>query len=215
MKELVQRYAERIDNASMRERVLIFVAAALVLVFVVNALMIQPLRAKQRSLGGEVARMEAERRHVQSGLQHILVTQGADPDASNRARVAELRAELASLTQAIAQEQRRFTPPHRMREILEEMLERDRRLRVLDLKTLPVAEISTMQGQSARRVFRHGVEITLAGRYLDLYAYLQALESLPTQLYWGRAELAAATYPVTTLKLIVYTLSLEQAWLIV
>jgi MSHA biogenesis protein MshJ len=215
VKEWVQRYAERIDNASMRERVLIFIAAALVLVFVANALMIQPLRAKQRSLGGEIARMETELRNVQSGLQRILTTQGADPDARNRARVVELRAELESLTQSIAQEQRRFTPPQRMREILKEMLERDRRLKVLDLKTLPVAEISAMRGQSTRRVFRHGVEVTLAGRYLDLYAYLQALESLPSQLYWGRAELAVAEYPVTTLKLTVYTLSLEQAWLIV
>jgi len=64
-------------------------------------------------------------------------------------------------------------------------------------------------------VFRHGVELTLAGSYLDLYAYLSALEGLQTQLYWGRAEMSVAEYPVATLKLTVYTLSFDQAWLVV
>ena len=41
------------------------------------------------------------------------------------------------------------------------------------------------------------------------------LEGLPTQLYWGRAELVADVYPVLTLKLTVYTVSFDQAWLIV
>jgi MSHA biogenesis protein MshJ len=64
-------------------------------------------------------------------------------------------------------------------------------------------------------VFRHGVELTLAGSYLDLHAYLSALEGLSTQLYWGRAEMSVAEYPVATLKLTVYTLSFDQAWLVV
>ncbi len=75
--------------------------------------------------------------------------------------------------------------------------------------------MSATQGQSGRRVFRHGLELTVAGSYLDLYAYLSALEGLKTQLYWGRAEMSVAEYPVVTLKLTVYTLSFDQAWLVV
>ena len=75
--------------------------------------------------------------------------------------------------------------------------------------------MAASQGQAARRVFRHGVELTLAGSYLDLHAYLRALEGLSTQLYWGKAELSVTAYPVATLKLTVYTLSFDQAWLVV
>ena len=64
-------------------------------------------------------------------------------------------------------------------------------------------------------MFRHGLEITISGSYLDLYEYLSALERLPTQLYWGRAELSAGDFPETTLKLTVYTVSFDKAWLIV
>jgi len=210
-----QRYAERIDNATLRERVLLFAAAALIVIFVVNATLIQPLRDTQRRLGADIAQKEAELRTIQGGLQRMVQAQRVDPDARNRERIAQLQLEVNSLDASIAEEQRRFTPPQRMRQVLEEMLERGKRLQVLDMKTLPASDLSATQGQSGRRVFRHGMEITLAGSYLDLYAYLHGLEALPTQLYWGRAEMSVAEYPLATLKLTVYTLSFDQAWLVV
>ena len=214
MKAALQRYLERIDNATLRERALLFAAAALVLVFAVNAVLLKPLRDTQRRLGAELAQRQGELRTVQAELQRMGRARAADPDARNRARAAELRAELAAFDAKIAAEQRRFTSPQRMRTVLEEMLGRDRRLRLVDLKTLPITDLSS-RGQAGRRVFRHGVELTLAGGYLDLHAYLKALEGLSTQLYWGRADMSVSEYPVATLKLTVYTLSFDQAWLVV
>jgi MSHA biogenesis protein MshJ len=215
VKDLFKRYAERIDNATLRERVLLFAAAALIVIFVVNATLIQPLRDTQRRLGADIAQKETELRTIQGGLQRMMQAQRVDPDARNRERIVRLQLEVKSLDASIAEEQRRFTPPQRMRQVLEEMLEREKRLQVLEMKTLPASDLSATQGRSGRRVFRHGMEITLAGSYLDLYAYLRGLEALPTQLYWGRAEMSVAEYPVATLKLTVFTLSFDQAWLVV
>lgn len=211
----LKRYADRVDGATLRERALLFAAAALILVFVANAVLIKPLRDKERRLGADIAQRERELRTVQSEMQRMVRTREADPDARNRKRAAELRAELAELDARIAGEQKRFTSPQRMRAVLEEMLERDKRLRLVDLKTLAITDLSASQGPAGRRVFRHGVELTLAGSYLDLHAYLKALEGLSTQLYWGRAEMSVSGYPVATLKLTVYTLSFDQAWMVV
>lgn len=215
MKERLKLLAERIDNATLRERVLLFSAVALVLIYLMSALLVQPLRDKQRRLGAEVGQSERELRTLQSQIQRLGRERLADPDAPNRQRAVELRAQVAELDAKILQEQRRFTSPQRMREVLEGMLERDKRLKLIDLKTLPVTDLAAAQGQGARRVFRHGVEVTLAGSYLDLHAYLAALERAPTQLYWGRVEMSVSGYPVATLKLTVYTLSFDQAWLVV
>lgn len=214
MKDLLKQYAERIDNASLRERVLVFLATALILVYVLNAVLITPLRDEQRRLSSSIAQNERELRTIQGELQRLIRARASDPDTRNRERAAALRAQIADLDGRIAEEQRRFTTPQRMRDVLEEMLEREKRLRLIDLKTLPVTDMAS-QGQAGRRVFRHGVELTLAGSYLDLHAYLAALEGLSTQLYWGRAEMSVAEYPVATLKLTVYTLSFDQAWLVV
>lgn len=215
MKALLKQYAERIDSASLRERVMMFLAAALVLTFLAYTALIKPLRDSQRRLSAEITQNERELRTIQGEVQRLARVRDGDPDARSRERAAVLRAEVALLDGKIAEEQQRFTSPQRMRDVLEEMLEREKRLRLIDLKTLPVTDMSASQGQAGRRVFRHGVELTLAGRYLDLYAYLSALEGLKTQLYWGRAEMSVAEYPVVTLKLTVYTLSFDQAWLVV
>ena len=213
MKEKLKHYVERVDNATLRERVLLFGAAALVLLYVVNLLLIQPLRDTQRRLGLEVGKSAQELRTVQTELQRLARERQADPEAQHRQRAVDLRSEIAALDARIQQEQRRFTTPQRMREVLREMFERDKRLRLVDLKTLPVTDLAA--GQSGRRVFRHGIELTVAGSYLDLYAYLAALEQIPTQLYWGRVEMSVASYPVATLKMTVYTLSFDQAWMVV
>jgi MSHA biogenesis protein MshJ len=215
VKAALKRYAERIDNATLRERALLFGAAALALVFLVNSLLVQPLRARHRVLGGEIARQEGELRILQSELQRLARAQDSDPDAMNRRRAAQLRAELAALESNLVEEQRRFTSPQRMREVLEEMLQRNKGLHLVELKTLPIADLAGAQGPAARRVYRHGVELTVSGSYLELYAYLAALERLSTQLYWGKVDMQANAYPVATLKLTVYTLSFDQAWLVV
>ncbi len=215
MKEQLKRYVERVDNATLRERVLLFGAAALALLYVVNLLLIQPLRDTKRRLDQEVQQSVRELGTVRAEIQRMAHERQADPEAQLRKRAADLRAEVAALDARIQQEQRRFTTPQRMREVLKELLEREKRLRLVDLKTLPVADLAASQGQSGRRVFRHGIELTVAGSYLDLYAYLAALERIPTQLYWGRVEMSVVTYPVATLKLTVYTLSFDQAWLVV
>ncbi len=215
MKALLKLYAERVDNATLRERALLFAAAALILVFIFYTALVQPLRDTQRRLGAQTAQNERELRTVQAELQRIARTRDADPDAHNRRRAAELRAELAALDARLAEEQRRFTSPQRMREVLEEMLERNKSLRLVDLKTLPITDLAATQGQAGRRIFRHGVELTLSGGYLDLHNYLRALEKLSTQLYWGQLEMSVAAYPVATLRMTVYTLSFDKAWLVV
>ncbi|MDL2353629.1 MAG: hypothetical protein QFF03_00065, partial [Pseudomonadota bacterium] len=62
-------------------------------------------------------------------------------------------------------------------------------------------------------LYRHGVELTVRGNYLDMVNYMDALEAMPTQLFWGRAELHVDEYPNARLALTLYTLSLDKKWM--
>jgi len=62
-------------------------------------------------------------------------------------------------------------------------------------------------------LYRHGVEIVLQGSYLDMVNYMDALEALPVQLFWGKARLDAQQYPNSRLTLTLYTLSLDSKWM--
>lgn len=62
-------------------------------------------------------------------------------------------------------------------------------------------------------LFRHGVQLVVEGGYPDMINYLQALERMPTRLFWGGAALDAQKYPQARLTLTLYTLSLDQKWI--
>lgn len=74
----------------------------------------------------------------------------------------------------------------------------------------PAAQASAAR---APLLYRHGVEVTVRGNYLDMIGYMAALESMPTQLFWGRAQLEAETWPTSRLTLTLYTLSLDAKWM--
>jgi len=213
VKALLRRYAERIDALSLRERVLIFIAAALVLIAFVHLGFIAPLMEKDKRLSRDVARKQAELGVVQAQLQAMARSGEMRPDDANRTKLEGLRHRLAQLDARIDGAASRFTSPQRMREVLQQILVRNPRLHLIGLKSLPVERFANSGAGAPRPIYRHALELTVSGAYLDLYAYLRQLESLPTRLYWGKADLAAGDYPKVVLKLTVYTLSFDPSWM--
>lgn len=233
MKRLWQRYAEKIDAASLRERVMIFAAAAAVLIALANALLIDPQLAKQRRFSREAAQRQTEVKALQAQLENLARARAAGPDQAEQRRLEETKKRIAEVEARLAEEQRKFVAPDRIGAVLEEMLSRNRKLQLVDMRTLPATALGGGEAGAekppagkpaakpkapaagAGQIYRHGVELTVSGTYLDLLAYLKDLESLPSQMYWGKLDLSVAVYPQVTLKLSVYTLSLDIAWMVV
>ena len=231
MKRLWQRYVEKMDGASLRERALVFAASATVLIALLNTLLIEPQLVKQRRLSSEVALRQGEMRTMQEKLQEVALARQRDPDREIRRQLDALKLKVTETEARLLEEQRKFAPPEQVGVLLGEMLSRNRKLQLVDMRTLPVASFAGNVAEADKtpppkaaapaapagggQIYRHGVEITVSGSYLDLLAYLKDLEKLPNQLYWGKLDLSAAAYPQVTLKLSVYTLSLNLAWLVV
>jgi MSHA biogenesis protein MshJ len=233
VKRLWQQYSAKVDAASLRERVMIFAGAAVVLIAFLNAVLIEPEFVKQRRMSREVALRQGEIRTMQEQLQNIARARQSDPDQVVRRQLESMRKQTADIDARLTEEQRKFAPPERIGALLEEMLSRNRKLQLVDMRTLPVAALGSADKAAPKPaadkpaagapdatpgsgpIYRHGVEITVTGGYLDLLNYLRELEKLPNQMYWGKLELGVAVYPQVTLKLSVYTLSLDLAWLIV
>jgi MSHA biogenesis protein MshJ len=74
---------------------------------------------------------------------------------------------------------------------------------------VPLAEQSSPGGN----IYKHGIELKVAGSYSALLAYLSELEKESGRLLWGRMELSVEAYPRSILTLKVYTLSLTKDWL--
>lgn len=212
----LEQLAARADAAPMRQRVLVFVAVLLVVVFAADSLFIAPLRATQKRLSADIAQKQKDAAALAASVRQMADRGRTHPDVGLRERRAALQRELAEIDARVVQERKRFTPPERMRGALEGLLRANPGLALVELRTLaPVALGEAGTGTAARSLYRHGMEITVAGTYLDFYAYLRALEQLPTQLYWGQAHVSVGAYPGATLKLTIYTVSFDSAWLVV
>lgn len=226
MKDYWRKASEWVDAKSLRERALVFAALLTFVIAFFYSGFLDPEFSRSRKLSLDISQRQAEIRALQDEISKVLQARQQDPDRVNRARLATLKASLVDANARIAAEERKFTAPAQMREVIKELLGRNHGVKLVGMKTLPVSSISEEHGvevqatkpaakpQAVERViFRHGVELTVSGSYLDLLAYIAELEKLPSQLYWGTLDLDAAQYPNVQVKLTLFTLSLDRAWL--
>jgi len=216
--KFANKIMSRIDATSLRERVLLFVALAVVLIAIADSLVISPIAERERKLRAAIAGYQAELDTAENYIRNMVNSRGADPDAPNRVRHQSLLDQIARIDVQIAKEQERFTSPERMRSVLEETLRATPGVQLVQLKSVPIETLAEMApvpggaGGVRTRIYRHGFELTVGGGYFDLYAYLRHLERMP-RIYWGKADYAVRGYPNATLKLTVYTLSLDRTWI--
>ncbi len=234
MKQSWQKFSTRIDAMSLRERALIFLMAAVVLVVLVNALLLDPQFARQKQLSQKITAEQAQIAVIQADIQQKVRAQSNDPDAALRQQLERLQQQSGQLRGALEDTRKALVAPEKMPALLEAILRRDGRLQLVSLTTLPVADLAEhapadsktgspapVNGAAAASegasgigsIYRHGVEITIAGTYPDMVRYMEQLEAMPWQLYWGKAKLQADAWPQARLTLTLFTLSLDKKWI--
>ena len=227
MKNQWLKLAARYDAMQLRERWLVAAAVLGGIGLVGYSLIVEP--ALKRAQLAERSVAESRMQIANTQAQSIaLQASSPNPDAAARAELDGLKRQLSELAGRLEFMENSLVPPQRMAGLLEEMIGRKTGLRLLALKTLPVApllEMKTVLEGAAKVVdkpmtpssglFKHGVEIKLEGSYQELSAYLERLEQSKLKLLWSSVALSAENHPKLVLTLTVFTLSLDRAWLIV
>ncbi len=204
---------------SVRERVMVLVGVLALIWLLFDTLLISPSVQKQKLYRQEVLAKQEEVATLQSQQASIMQNGKVDPDAGNKVRLVELQQKVAQMDAELRETQNELVSPDRMPKVLESVLQRDRQVKLTSLTTLPVAGLmdgvvaGKEKGAPAFGIYKHGFEITLEGSYLDLMRYVTELEASPWRMLWGEVSLQAGTYPQSSLKITLYTLSLDQAWL--
>jgi len=224
MKQYWDRVSSAIDELSLRERAMIFVAAAFVVISLINVLLIDPLLARQKLLSSQVAQRQEKMKELQAQMQNILQAKRDDEHSPLRQRLAQLKQQLKEQDDYLQSRTDRLVEPDKMADLLKKVLGNNGSLQLVELKTLPVSPLieppkdaapnpPDNQAGTQRQIFKHGVQITVRGSYLDMIRYVTALEKLPEQMFWGEASLSVEKYPDSLFTLTLYTLSLDKTWL--
>lgn len=235
MKRYWELACTRIDNMSLRERAMIFAAAGFVVISLINSMLLDPLLAKQKVLSAQVIQQQEKMKELQAAMQSLIQAKRDDASSPQRIHSAQLKQQLQELDGYLQSRRSRLVEPDKMADLLKQVLNKNDRLQLVELKTLPVSPLiekspvakDSVQAAPAahgydgtqpgaqKQVFKHGVQISVRGGYLELLRYVSTLEKMPTQMFWGEVSLNVEQYPYSVLTLTLYTLSLDKTWLTV
>lgn len=233
MKARLLQLLARVDALSLRERGMVFAAAVAVIAFGAHALVLAPMFAEQAALRTRIAQQFEAANATDNEIAAKVQAFQVDPDAPARARLNGIQQELGQLGQQLLAIEHGLVPPERIAPLLESILRANGKLKLVSMRTLPVEPLSGPPGSDAVAtptptspadtaiaatpatplLYRHGVEVTVRGNYLDMVDYMSALETLPTRMFWGRAQLDVEEYPAARLTLTLHTLSLDRQWM--
>ncbi|WP_435627486.1 agglutinin biogenesis protein [Candidatus Ferrigenium straubiae] len=218
----------KIDGMSLRERAMIFLAAAFVVAALANTMLLDPLQARQKTLSAQVVQQQEKTKELQAQLQVVLQARRDDEHSPLRVRLAQLKRQLQEQEGYLQSRRDRLVEPDKMAGLLEQVLNKNDKLQLIELKTLPASPLveksqtpaaespaGQKQPNAQKQIFKHGMRITVRGGYMDMLRYLTALEKMPAQMFWGEISLNVDKYPEAVLTLTLYTLSLDKTWLTV
>ena len=223
MKRYWEMARARVDGLGLRERAMVFAAAAFVVIALISTMLLDPLLAKQKAKAAQVVQQQEKMKELHAQMQALFQSRQDEEHSPLRLRLAQLKQQAQEQDSYLQSMRERLVEPDKMASLLEQVLHQNGKLQLVSLKTLPPSPVmgegdnaagtAAKAGSGSRQIFKHGVQISVRGAYLDLLKYLATLESIPVQLSWGEVNFSVEKYPDAVLELTLYTMSLGEIWL--
>jgi MSHA biogenesis protein MshJ len=205
------RLLARFDALAMRERVLVAGAVLIGTVLLWFATSYDPATARQRALRAELTTLQQS---ITLTTQSIQETNEANPTLTAQREENRLKERLAAINTQLAAKSAGLIPPERMVQVIQDVLARQRGVTLVSLHNSPVTTlVPGAAGATSAGPYVHPVEIVVEGSYLDVLAYLHALEHLEWRFYWRLLELESTAYPRNRVRIELSTLSLDKDWI--
>lgn len=214
--ETIKKLQVAVDALTLRERLMLFVGVLVVVGGLWEALLARPLEARESVLSGQI--VTAKDRLTQIDQAMTLAAQGiGDGMPAHLERIRVLEQQVRATEETVRVFTTDLVSPTQMRSVLEELIDRQRGLRLVrasNLDVRPLIEREETDAQSEEpMLYRHGLRLELEGSYLDVLEYLETVERSPWQLYWGALSLRVEDYPTNEIGIEIFTLSLDQEWI--
>jgi MSHA biogenesis protein MshJ len=239
---IVEQYAARFDALSIRERMLVTCALLAAVVMLWMLAIQDPISGKARALVAEKTSLEEQIASAKAGMESATssdpTTLALAEERKVLAELEQVNAQLASKSAGLIPPERMVQVIHdvlsRQRGVTLVSLHNKPVTGLV--KNVPPAvpsaatEASTDEGAEAPAEtpddaavaatpvestgpFVHPVELVIEGSYLDVLAYLKALEALEWRFYWRVLDLETQHYPVNRVRIELSTLSMDKDWI--
>jgi MSHA biogenesis protein MshJ len=203
-----QNLLSRFNKLSLRERLVSVAAIVAVLGAVLYALLLSKLDVRRQGLERQLASLQGS---LNTAANTVAAMNSSDATSAALAQVQSLGADLDNVNAALASQAAGMIPPQRIPEVIHDLLSQQKGVTLVSLRNLPARTVVSDAHPTGPYV--HPVELVVEGSYLDVLAYLQALERLPWHFYWRTLDLQSAAYPLNRVRVELGTVSLDKAWI--
>lgn len=217
--------AVRIDERNRRERLLLALTLAVIVLVVWNALFRAPLAERRAVAVDSVAQLERDIASLEDSRAGMAEKIAALEDDSGTSPADRVRQRLSKLDEVLAERTARLISPGQMVRALRDVVNADAEIALVRLRNAGATPVitepdgnagdgdSTKADDGVPRVYRHDVELVIEGRYLALLDYLKRLEGLEWKFQWEAITVETREYPVTRATVSLSTLSLAEDWI--
>jgi len=220
IKSYMDTLSQRMDLLSQRERIWIFAVVFIVILFGAVRIVFMPLHAQQKTLQTRFNNTMKQIHIFDVEIERLVETSKKDPDDENRAQLQRLKKQLGSMDASLLTFTTGLVSPREMASLIEQVLKQNTVLHVRRVESLAPIILNKQDddenhatNRTEQNVYQHGMRIELEGRYLDILKYLEQLEAMKWKVFWGKVALVSLEYPISRLSLVIYTLSLHEAWM--
>ena len=215
----LQLVLDKLQALSLREKGLVGVTGAAILIFTLQLSLIQPMTARVSEVKQQINVAEALNRGLANQLKNSPTNrvEGEKLALAKEIKIVEMQ------LQAVEAELEKYTASmvsaNEMPSLLQILL-KQQGLQLMSLNNIaPVAIMNKVQGadetfsEQPSGLYRHGINLQLRGNYSEVQGYLEKLEQQTGKLLWRSMSYEVEQYPTGSLSLELQTLSMEERWL--
>lgn len=200
------------DALSLRERLLVFAVAVMLLGSIWYLSVMQPLTQRATQSRTEIESLQARVKLVNQNFEDQAL-QISGSGAEYQERFAQIQSRIDDLNEKLEDYSAELINPAEMARVMEGVLKNQSKLQLVRIRNLSPEALSASADGRTATFYKHGLEIEFEGSYLACLDYLEDIEALPWRFYWQVLELRVLEYPKNRIRLEVSTLSLDEEWI--
>lgn len=218
-KKIYYDLAIKVDQLSIRERILVSITSLCVLFLLWQVLIFDQINYLKDKISSNSSKMQQQISNLQGQITQVSTTLSLDPVVRLEEQIKKLYKENEELKSKLFGMKEKLISPAQMMLILKNILD-NKNLEVISLKNLsPISVLTNFEEKDQEeeneeskltfKVYKHGLEIILNGSFFQVRDFLLEAEELPYKLLWEELEFAITEYPLARVKIVIRALSVN------
>ncbi len=216
MKRWLLQRRSQFDALTQRERLLISISCAAVLLLFWQFLMFAPQHAHREALNLQMGALQQKLNFQTQEVTALTRTIGGEKSGVKIRQLTELKKQSAQLYQTMSKLEVDLVPADELLTVLKDVLHQSSKLTIRRIESLSPEDLkfssAGLPGTIEKSgVLKHTVVLSLEGDYFGLLRYLQDLEQLSWLLRWDSLSYTVTEYPRGNIELKISTLTVEES----